>query len=259
MTFTPDERDLIQADLDGTATDLERAALREREAKDPRLAEEVADLRWLSGTLARVDEISPPADLAEGILRAIRTAPAAGTRGFLARLRGSLPAYRSLVPYAYAAAVGAAACFLALQAVGWGIPGEPAVTSSEAAGAMAPVEGELLGSVDLSGSGVSGVASLREAGSRLAVDIALGEEYSGAIGIRFDPDVVEVVGISSPGSRLGRLDVASGLVSFTRPPDGRVTVLLARRGSDPASVSLGAVGPDGELREAGTLPLPPGR
>lgn len=258
MTWADDDRDLIQADIDRTAGEKEHAALRRRAASDPAFAEELSEMRRLAEILARVEPVIPPPDLAEGILRAVRTSPAEDRRGIVARLRDALPSGRGFFPYAYAAAVGAAACFLALQAVGWGIPDLSPVPPREAAGTMAPVENNVLARIDLRSAGVSGTASLQDVGGTIALDVDFEGTPPAAIGLRFDPSAVDVISVGAAGSRLGRVDVTSGLVSFTAPPSGRVTVLLARRGTGPAEVSVAAGGPDGELRPAGVLRLPAG-
>lgn len=256
MTNSPDPNDLIQAEIDGLATPEEREALRAWAERDPSVREELREMRGLADLLARVPKVAPPQDLASGVMRAVRLSkkdnPALSP---LARLRALWPSGRTVLPFAYAAAAGAAACFLAIRAFSGGaVPGS-SVPDSAAVGTMMAPSGDLLGHSDLVAPGVRGQASLRKAGSSYAIEISLDSPESGEIGVRFDPKDTMFVGIAGPSHGLAKVEGAEGVVRFSQQSNQRVDVILASRVPHATRVSLELTGGSGRPAQ-GTLEIP---
>ena len=255
MTRSLDPKDLIQAEIDGLATPEEREALRAWAERDPSVREELREMRGLADVLARVPTVAPPQDLAAGIMRAVRLSKERPARRPLAELRALWPSGRTFLPFAYAAAAGAAACFLAIRAFSGGaVPGS-SVPDSAAVGTMMAPSGDLIGHSELVAPGVRGQASLRKAGSSYAIEISLETPESGEIGVRFDPNDTLFVGIAGPSHGLVRVESAEGVVHFSQQSNQRVNVILASRVPHATRVSMELTGGSGRSAE-GTLEIP---
>lgn len=258
MTSNLDPRDLIQAEIDGLATPDEREALRAWAERDPSVREELREMRGLAELLARVPKVAPPGDLAGGVMRAIRLSKQSSestARGPFARLRALWPSGRAILPFAYAAAAGAAACFLAIRAFSGGaVPGSW-VPDSAAVGTMMAPAGDPIGHADLVAPGLRGQASLRRAGGSYAIEIAIESPESGEIGIRFDPKDTMFVGIAGVSHGLAKVQGAEGVVRFSQSSNQRVNVVLASRVPHATKVSLELTGGSGRTAQ-GTLEIP---
>jgi hypothetical protein len=255
MTRSLDPKDLIQAEIDGLATPDERETLRAWAERDPSVREELREMRGLADLLARVPMVAPPQDLAGGVMRAVRLSKLSSARSPFARFRALWPSGRAVLPFAYAAAAGAAACFLAIRALSGGaVPGSW-VPDSAAVGTMMAPSGDPIGRSDLVAPGLHGQALLRKAGGSYVIEISLESPESGEIGVRFDPKETMFVGIAGVSHGLARVEGAEGVLRFSQQADQRVNVLLASRVPHATRVSLELTGGSGRTAQ-GALEIP---
>jgi hypothetical protein len=255
MTSNLDPKDLIQAEIDGVATLEESGALNAWAERDSSVRDQLREMRKLADLLADVERVAPPPGLASGVMRAIRASNDSRARTPLARLRALWPSGRTALPFAYAAAAGAAACFLLIRALPGGSPSGSWVGEADVVGTMMAPSGEPIGHKEIAAPGVRGEASLRKAGGSLVIEIDLESPESAAVGLRFDPAEATVLGVAGGPAGLRGLDVADGVVRFSERSGQRVRVLVSPRGTTPASISIELTG-EGDLRAQGTLQLP---
>jgi len=255
MTSNLDPNDLIQAEIDGVATPDERQALAAWAERDASVREQLHEMRGLLDLLSRVERVAPPVDLASGVMRAIRISKGTSATTPLARLRALWPSGRTALPFAYAAAAGAAACFLALRALSGGAPAGSWVGEADVVGTMMAPSGNPIGHLDLAAAGVQGEASLRKAGGSLVIEIGIESPESVEVGVRFDPKDATVLGVAGGANGLLKLDVTEGAVSFSQRSGQHVRVLVSPRGGAPTRVAIELTGAGGE-RAHGTLDLP---
>lgn len=255
MRSPSDIDELVQAEIDGCATDEQRAALAARLARDPAARDEARRIRALAETLDRLEPVAAPPEMVDAIMRSIRSEPKAGPRGLWSRLRAGWPSGRFVLPYAYAAAAGAALCFVALQALGGALPFVRPIHPGDAVGTIGAGAGSPLQTLDLAAAGVPGTATVRAVDGRTALDVEIGGSVPVDVGVAFDPAAAEFLGIADRTSGLEHVVVEPGAVRWSQAPGRGVTVLLASRGSAEANVRVGIDGAGGR-REAGVVRLP---
>ena len=138
MSIKPELLELIHADLDGLASDQDRARLREAIAREVEVREEYRRLRGLGDVLARVDREVPPARLAPAVMSAIRARQSRAQAGVLSRLHRRLPEGGVILRYGYAIAAGMIVGVLGLQWVTTGHFFGPLVPERDATATLAP-------------------------------------------------------------------------------------------------------------------------
>ncbi|HZN56302.1 MAG TPA: hypothetical protein VFB67_13370 [Candidatus Polarisedimenticolaceae bacterium] len=183
MTLPHDIHELIHADLDGMATERDRARLREILLQNPAARGEYERLRRLGGLLDAVEREEPPAELVERVMGPIRTGELRRPASFASRL--GRPQGRVVLRYAYALAAGVLLGMIGLYAVTGRGPIGQSVSSREAAATLAP--GPSSGGLQLSAAGVHGTATMRPAGSGAAIDVDLKASEPVEVILRFDP------------------------------------------------------------------------
>jgi len=248
MTHDLNPKDLIQAEIDGVATPEQREALRGWADRDPSVREELRDMQGLSELLSRVEKVAPPETLAADVMRAIRLERRSKAQDRGGWLRSFWPSGRAALPFAYAAAAGAAVCFLAIR----GLSGVPA---TDAAGTMMAPAGDAIGRSELRAGSLRGEATLRRAGGSFLIEISLDAPGSGTVGLRFDPSETVVLGIVGGSHGLSSVAGAQGELSFSQRSGDKVRVLVSSRSPRPSRVSLELTGASGE-RARGALDVP---
>lgn len=245
MTARSDRPNPVRDEIDGSSDPEERA--------------ELAGMIELGSLLSRIEPVEPPPELAPAVMRAVRNAQARDRQTLWGKIRSVWPDGRAVLPYAYAAAAGAALCFVSIQVLtGAPLLGD-AVRDRDARGTMTgrsidpPVA-----RLDLSGVGVHGAASVRESRGNAAVDLVFEKADGLRLSVGFDPDRVRFVGISDPSAGLDQVNVGPGSIQWEQHGPRQVTLILARVGSDPTPVDIrwsDAAGHEG----GGALTVPPSR
>ncbi|HUC43814.1 MAG TPA: hypothetical protein VMR65_07245 [Candidatus Sulfotelmatobacter sp.] len=250
MSAPPDIKTLIQLEIDGALSDVERAALERSIANDPAAREERERMRALAATISGLDRVSPPAGFADGVARAIRTQrmPRRGT--WPERLRSLWSDHRrQWAPVVYAVCAGAALVVLGLQAAGRGSLFRAPV-AGEAAGTMgAPRAAEGVTRVPLRVAGFEGSAEVRDLGDRYSVSAHLSGAPGSEVVLRFDPALVAVRRAS------GSPAVSTGTVRWARPADGELSFDLTPTAETGATVEIDVVTEAGS-QKAGVIELP---
>jgi hypothetical protein len=250
--------DLVQAELDGCASEAERAAVAERMAVDPAARDDKRRLEALVATLGAVQPVSPPAGMVAEIMRRVRSDREASSRSLWDRVRVAWSSSRHVLPYAYAAAAGAALCFVAIQSFGSGAPFGRAVSSVDAVGTMEAPLPFGARTVPLEAGDVHGTVRVRGEKGGDALDVEFQNPSPVDVFVRFDPSEASLAGISDPAGGLDRVVAADGEVGWSQAPGGRVTVLFARRGGAAATIRLG-IDSHGDRQDAGVVKLPADR
>jgi hypothetical protein len=229
MSTHADLHDLIQADLDGRASPSDRARLNELLAGDAEAREEHRRLRSLRDLLATIPPEVPPANLGTRIIRALR-AERSKTAGSRWPLLSFWPGGRVVIPYAYAAAAGAAIAVVGLHFFPGGGPFVPDAVEREAAATIgsAPV-GTESGRLVLSGGNVQGSATLRTLDDGLALDVELPAHGDLSVHLGFDPASVKFVGIANRTGGIDHIQIADGTVSWSQSQPQKVTVFVVPR------------------------------
>ena len=89
MTLSGSDWALLHREMDGEATDVESAGLRERLAAEPELRAAFQALAGVGESLSEVGLVDPPPELAPNVMRQVRRGPGAAPRGsWLAPLSG---------------------------------------------------------------------------------------------------------------------------------------------------------------------------
>lgn len=200
MSIHPEILDLIQAELDGLATEAERIRLRDSIAGDAEVRDEYRRLRGLCDVLARVEPEVPPARLVPAVMRAVRDHGGKNRGGLMGRLRPYWPGGHLALRYAYAVAAGAVLGVLGVHlAAGGGVFG-PAVPERDASAMIAP--SPRAGRLDLGPAGIRGFATLRPSATGTAIGLDLDAAEPVEFVLRYDP--------AKDGGRLDVLVVRSG-------------------------------------------------
>lgn len=185
MSIHPEILDLIQAELDGIATEAERMRLRDAIAGDAEVRDEYRRLRGLCEVLAGVKPEEPPARLAPAVMRAVRAHRGRTRGGLVGRLREVWPGGHLALRYAYAVAAGAVLGILGVQlAVGGGLF-SPAVPERDAGATIAP--SRRAGRLDLAPAGIHGFASLKPSATGTAIGLDLDAAEPVEFVLRYDP------------------------------------------------------------------------
>jgi hypothetical protein len=200
MSIHPEILDLIHSEIDGVATEAEQVRLRDAIRNDAAVRDEYRRLRGLSDVLSRVEPAAPPAQLAPGVMRAVRDRRPTIRGGFWDRLGTFWPGGRPALRYAYAVAAGAVIGILGLHWVAGGSLYGPAVPERDAGATIAP--SREAGRLDLAAAGVRGVATLRSTTSGTAIGLDLSAKEPVEFLLRYDPD--------KDGGRVDVLVVRSG-------------------------------------------------
>lgn len=254
MSTRSDLHDLIQLEIDGAADPEQKAALAAWLATDEAARDEMEALKSLSAMLSRVPPVDAPGDLVDNVMRTVRASRTAPPTGFRARLRAIWPETRSILPYAYAAAAGAAACLLVVQIAGGGSPFGRVIPVSDAAGTMG-TESAASRRFPLHAGDEAGSAVVTPIERHFALVVDLPSVEPSQISLSFDPAAVRVLGLSAPSGGLDQALVSGGSVHWTQAPGHRTAVLFAPITSRDARVDV-AVARGGVERPAGTAVLP---
>jgi hypothetical protein len=185
MSIQPEILELIQAELDGIATQAEQIRLRDAIARDPAVRDEYRRLRGLCDLLAQVEPSEPPARLAPNVMRAVRSTRAARSAGIFGRMRASWPGGRVAIRYAYAVAAGTVIGVLGLHLASGGSLFGPAVHERDAGATLAPAHHT--GRLDLGPTGIEGFATLSpsQIGTSIGLDWTAAEPVEFVL--RYDP------------------------------------------------------------------------
>lgn len=256
MSTPIDLSELIQADIDGVASEADRARLQALLAADPAAREEHRRLLALRNLLGTIPPVAPPAPLRADIMRAVRTERARARGGLLRKLFPSWEGGRSALPYAYAMAAGAALGLLGLHFWNGGATlGPDAVERDAAATIGASVAGTEAGRISLHAGGVDGAAVLRSIDGNLALEVDFPAEGVVDVRLAFDPAAVRFVGVSNRTGGVDRLEMADGTVRWSQSLPQRVTVFLAPRTRAASKLEV-HVRNDGGVEGGGSLDVP---
>lgn len=185
MSVHPEISDLIQAELDGVATDAERIKLRDAIARDAAVRDEYRRLRGLCDVLAQVEPEAPPARLAPAVMHAVRARRGQHRGGIADSVRAFWPGRHLALRYAYAVAAGAVLGVLGVHLASGGSLFGPAVPEREASATIAPSRSA--NRLDLAPAGVHGFATVRPlpTGTAIGVDLSAAEPVE--LVLRYDP------------------------------------------------------------------------
>jgi hypothetical protein len=256
MTKHPDPHDLIQADIDGVASEADRARLRDLLANDPEARDEHRRLRSLRDLLAAVPPEAPPAQLAARVMHRVRAERAGSHGGIVRRFLSSWPGGRVAIPYAYAAAAGAAIGILGFHVLtGGGSLGPDALEREATATIGSAPLGVETSRLALTSGTITGSATLRRLDGSLALDVDLPAEGSLDVSIDFDPASVKFIGISNRTGGVDHIEIADGTVRWSQSQPQRVTVFLVPRSEAASQLRVGLSG-DGGTSGGRTIDLP---
>lgn len=254
MNDQPDVKDLIDADIDGTASPSERALLTEALAKDAAAREEHRRLQKVRDMLAAVQPEVPPAQLSSRIMRAVRADRTSQRGKSGSKLLSFWPGGRVAIPYAYAAAAGAAIGILGYHVLTGSGSFGPAIAERDAVASISPaINGNVR--VELVGTGARGSAALRPQGEGFALEVSLPAGAQFNVNLGYDPHSLEFRGISNPTGGIERVDVADGSVRWSQGGSRKVSVLFVPRSAGGSKVDIGFVGEAGSSG-AGALQIP---
>jgi len=255
MSTQPDLHDLIQADIDGTASPAERERLRDLLSQNSEAREEHRRLSALKGLLASIPPEAPPEPLRARVMRAIRVDRAQRSGSIVRRIFPSWASGRIALPYAYAAAAGVVIGILGFHVLsGQGSLGDAIERDAAATIGSAPF-GTEAGRVVLTGGGIEGTATLRKVDGTLAVDVDFPSVSGFDAGIDFDPAAVKFIGLSNRTGGVERFQVTDGSVRWSSSRPQRVTVFLAARTPAPSEVTV-TFSTEGGAAGSGALQLP---
>lgn len=232
MSDLPDKYvDLVQAEVDGEATDKELATLREYLASHPEAQEVRAELAKLTNALSQVEQVETPSDLHTSILAALPPA-----RPVLETVARNSSPWRSRIPfirYGYALAVGlllgAALTGIAFRSLTpleksdmYGTLAARQNAASYAAAGQTSVDyPDLRGNVQLSRSG-SNSMMVFDLHSQKAVEVQVG--FGGQAGLMsFD---------QQPGA-VPSFEAKEGTISFQSEGKQHTTIILKNEESAP--------------------------
>lgn len=235
MIHEPSLSDLIESDLAGTLTPAEREALRRRIESDPKAREIHRAQREVAEALAAITPADPPRRLREAVARSIAASPAVP--------RPIVPfpeRARRAIPYLYAAAAGAAVCFLSLQFLAGDGP------SIEGAGATMGSSARIHDRVSVDGEGIRGEASVRSRRRTSEVALDLAVDSPSRMSVRFDPSAVEFVEFTQDEGGAREVEVSRGAVRWTQQGHERVTVRFSGNPPEGAAVDVAVVRDGGE-------------
>jgi hypothetical protein len=185
MSIKPEILDLIQAEIDGVATEAEQIRLRELVAGDPSVRDEYRRLRGLCDLLARVEPEAPPARLAPAVMRAVRAHRGPTRGGLVGSVRALWPGGHLALRYAYAVAAGAVIGVLGLHLASGGSLFGPAVGEQDAGATIGASAGA--SRLDLAPAGIRGFATLRPSPSGTAIGLDLHAKEPVEFVLRYDP------------------------------------------------------------------------
>lgn len=247
--------ELMHAEIDGVATEAQRARLQTALADSPEAREEYARLQGVTRLLAEVKSVEPPAHLTADVMRAIRNRRHASGGGWIQRLRDLWPGGRVALPYAYAAAAGAAIGILGLQVLTGSRTLGPDMFERDAAATIGTLSGIPAGRTELTGTAVRGSASVRRLDGSLALDVDLTSQGPVDVSLAFDPAAAQFLGISNRTGGADRIQIADGTIRWSQSRSERVTVLFAPRRGGSSRIEVGISGRDG-IAGHGTVELP---
>jgi len=185
MNIHPEILELIHAEIDGVATEAQQVRLRDAISRDSAVRDEYRRVRGLCDVLAQVEPAEPPAQLAQNVMRAVRTQRGNAHGGLATRARSFWPGGSVALRYAYAVAAGAVIGILGLHLVVGGSLFSPAVPERDATATFAPYPGA--SRLDLSPAGVRGFATMRPTTSGTAIGLDLSAAEPVEFVLRYDP------------------------------------------------------------------------
>jgi anti-sigma factor RsiW len=185
MSIHPEILDLIQAEIDGIATEAEQRRLRNAMAADPAVHEEYRRLRGLCDVLAGIPAGEPPARLAPSVMRAIRSRRHEAARGVTARILAFWPGGRVALRYGYALAAGIVIGVLGVHLASGGSRFGAAVREGDAGATIAPARGA--SRLDLQPAGIQGSATLSPSASGASIGLDLKATEPVAFVLTYDP------------------------------------------------------------------------
>jgi anti-sigma factor RsiW len=185
MSIKPEILDLIQAEIDGVATEAEQIRLRDAITRDAAIRDEFRRLQGLSDLLARVEPELPPARLAPAVMRAVRAHRGTTRGGFVGSVRALWPGGHLALRYAYAVAAGAVIGVLGVHFAAGGSLFGPAVPEREATATIGASAGP--SRLDLAPVGIRGFATLRPSPSGTAIGLDLQAAGPVEFVLRYDP------------------------------------------------------------------------
>lgn len=230
MKESPEVHDLIQRDIDGRLSDVERSHLTELLAADPAAREEHRRLESLRDMLAGLPKEDPPGHLHTTVLRDIRARRSARTGWAFGRFA---------LGYAYAAAAGAALAILGVNIVTGGRAFGPDSLGGNAAATI----------------GSPSFLSYRSVEGSLALDIVPSGKGPVDLVLAYDPGTFDLLGISNKTGGIERLEATDGQVRWSQERPERATVLLAPRKAGTSRVDVRYTG-EGGISGGGSIQLP---
>ena len=217
--------ELMHAELDGHASDEQRATLREYLARDPEAQRVHAELAKLTNILSQVEKVETPGDLHTSIMAALpprRPGPESVVRNRSPwRLR--IP----LVRYGYALAAG---LLLGAVLTGVALRNLSPQEKSDVYGTLAPrenvppyvaVDQMKLNSPDLGGS-----VELSRSGSNAMIVFDLNSQQPVEVEIGFDGSQGGLTGFSQQPDSIRSFEAKEGSISFQSKGKQRSTVIL---------------------------------
>lgn len=203
MSIHPEILDLIQAEIDGVATEPEQKRLREAIEANPAVREEYRRLRGLCDILAGIPPGEPPAHLATSVMRTVRSRRHEARGGVAARIGAFWPGGRVALRYGYALAAGITIGALGLHVASGGSLFGTAVHEGDAGATIAPTHRS--GRLDLQPAGIHGFATLTPSASGASIGLDLKAAEPVEFVLRYDP--------SKGGDRLTVVVVRDGVAT----------------------------------------------
>jgi hypothetical protein len=185
MSINPEILDLIQAELDGVATDSERIRLRDAITDNAEVRDEYRRLRGLCDVLAQVQPEAPPARLAPAVMHALRARRGAARGGLGESVRAFWPGRHLALRYAYALAAGVVLGVLGVHLASGGGLFVPGVAEKEASATIAPARSTRR--LDLAPVGVQGFATVQPSATGTVIGVDLGDTVPVELVLRYDP------------------------------------------------------------------------
>jgi hypothetical protein len=216
--------ELMNAEMDGEASDKELAILREYLASHPEAQNVHAELVKLTGILNQVEEVEIPDDLHASILAALpprRSVLEIGARNSRSRFR--IP----LIRYAYALAAG---LLLGAALTGVAFRSLSPIEKSDIYGTLAVQESApryvAVGQMNLDSPDLRGSVELRRSGSNAMIIFDLHAQQAVEVEVRFDDNQAGLMSFNQQPGTIHLFEAKKGTISFQSEGKQRSTVIL---------------------------------
>jgi anti-sigma factor RsiW len=219
--------DLIQRDLDGDLAEAERKRLQEGLRRSVAARREHEEFRALSSMLGSMEEVEPPAQLADHIRAAVRgeDATVGPVRSLLNRIRSTLQERRRSVQFSVAFAGGLMAGVILFAVLGGPLKNWY-VADSDATGSLAVQ----LGTIPITGEGVQGTVNVARTPTGRELTLNVISRSPAAVRLSYNAAEVTIASIKEIATSGGEMTIRPGLVQMDHSTLTHCAISFSTRG-----------------------------